>query len=207
MIASPPPSRRSNGAVSARCLATARRRGRREPRAQRRGYIRACRRVLLARVRREAAAIRLEPAPGDGRRVVRGAWGCRWFSTRAIHSCPPRIATSASCRRHRPAGRRSGGSAAASISPPTIRSKRTSCTGTARRAPRARLSAPTCIRSTRSGATAISFCLTATRPAASADCSSTILNEGGFERCFAFMRSVGDHFLPAFLPIVERRQT
>jgi coproporphyrinogen III oxidase len=32
------------------------------------------------------------------------------------------------------------------------------------------------------------------------------LNEGGFERCFAFMRSVGDHFLPAFLPIVERRK-
>ncbi len=32
------------------------------------------------------------------------------------------------------------------------------------------------------------------------------LNEWGFERCFAFMRSVGDHFLPAYLPIVERRR-
>ena len=32
------------------------------------------------------------------------------------------------------------------------------------------------------------------------------LSEGGFERCFAFMQSVGDHFLPAFLPIVERRK-
>ena len=32
------------------------------------------------------------------------------------------------------------------------------------------------------------------------------LNEGGFERCFALMRSVGDHFLPAYLPILERRQ-
>jgi coproporphyrinogen III oxidase len=31
------------------------------------------------------------------------------------------------------------------------------------------------------------------------------LNEGGFERCFALMRSVGDHFLPAYLPILERR--
>lgn len=31
------------------------------------------------------------------------------------------------------------------------------------------------------------------------------LNEGGFSRCFAFQRSVGDHFLPAFLPILERR--
>jgi coproporphyrinogen III oxidase len=32
------------------------------------------------------------------------------------------------------------------------------------------------------------------------------LNEGGFERCFAFLRSVGDHFLPAFMPIMERRK-
>jgi len=32
------------------------------------------------------------------------------------------------------------------------------------------------------------------------------LNDGGFERCFAFQRSVGDHFLPAFLPILERRR-
>jgi coproporphyrinogen III oxidase len=31
------------------------------------------------------------------------------------------------------------------------------------------------------------------------------LNEGGFERCFAFQRSVGDHFLPAYMPILERR--
>jgi coproporphyrinogen III oxidase len=31
------------------------------------------------------------------------------------------------------------------------------------------------------------------------------LNEGGFTRCFAFLKSVGDHFLPAYLPIVERR--
>lgn len=32
------------------------------------------------------------------------------------------------------------------------------------------------------------------------------LNEGGFENCFSFMRSVGDHFLKAYLPIVERRK-
>jgi coproporphyrinogen III oxidase len=32
------------------------------------------------------------------------------------------------------------------------------------------------------------------------------LNEGGFSRCFAFQRSVGDHFLPAYLPILERRK-
>jgi coproporphyrinogen III oxidase len=32
------------------------------------------------------------------------------------------------------------------------------------------------------------------------------LNEGGFERCFAVLRSVGDHFLPAYLPILRRRK-
>ena len=33
------------------------------------------------------------------------------------------------------------------------------------------------------------------------------LNELGFERCFAFTKSVGDHFLPAYAPIIERRRT
>jgi coproporphyrinogen III oxidase len=32
------------------------------------------------------------------------------------------------------------------------------------------------------------------------------LNEWGFARCFAFMRSVGDCYLDAYLPIVERRK-
>src|ERR1700680_4254265 len=32
------------------------------------------------------------------------------------------------------------------------------------------------------------------------------LNAFGFERSFAFLRSVGDHFLPAFMPIMERRK-
>ena len=32
------------------------------------------------------------------------------------------------------------------------------------------------------------------------------LNEGGFERCFRLLRSVGDHILPAYLPILERRK-
>ncbi len=31
------------------------------------------------------------------------------------------------------------------------------------------------------------------------------LNQPGFEACFALARSVGDHFLPAYLPILERR--
>lgn len=32
------------------------------------------------------------------------------------------------------------------------------------------------------------------------------LNEWEFERCFEFMRSVGDQYLPAYLPVVERRR-
>jgi coproporphyrinogen III oxidase len=32
------------------------------------------------------------------------------------------------------------------------------------------------------------------------------LNEPSFESCFKFMQSIGDHFLKAYLPIVERRK-
>jgi coproporphyrinogen III oxidase len=32
------------------------------------------------------------------------------------------------------------------------------------------------------------------------------LNEGGFEHCFAFLRSIGDHYLQAYLPIVQKRK-
>lgn len=32
------------------------------------------------------------------------------------------------------------------------------------------------------------------------------LNEWGFERCFEFMRSIGDHYIPAYIPIVQRRK-
>lgn len=33
------------------------------------------------------------------------------------------------------------------------------------------------------------------------------LNEWSFEQCFAFMRSVGDHYIPAYRPIVSRRNS
>lgn len=33
------------------------------------------------------------------------------------------------------------------------------------------------------------------------------VNEDGFARCMALIQSVGDHFLPAYMPIVERRRT
>ncbi len=32
------------------------------------------------------------------------------------------------------------------------------------------------------------------------------LNEGGFDRCFALMQSVGDHFTAAYLPLCEKRR-
>ena len=32
------------------------------------------------------------------------------------------------------------------------------------------------------------------------------LNDWGFERCFDFLQSVGNHYLPAYLPILERRK-
>jgi coproporphyrinogen III oxidase len=32
------------------------------------------------------------------------------------------------------------------------------------------------------------------------------LNEWGFDSCFGFMQSIGDHYLDAYLPIVERRK-
>ena len=32
------------------------------------------------------------------------------------------------------------------------------------------------------------------------------LNDGGFDRCFALTQSVGDHFLAAYAPILERRK-
>ncbi len=32
------------------------------------------------------------------------------------------------------------------------------------------------------------------------------LNEGGFERCFNFIQSVGDNYIQAYLPIVQRRK-
>lgn len=32
------------------------------------------------------------------------------------------------------------------------------------------------------------------------------VNDGGFDRCFALARSVGEHFLPAYEPIVQRRR-
>jgi coproporphyrinogen III oxidase len=32
------------------------------------------------------------------------------------------------------------------------------------------------------------------------------LNQWDFETCFAFMQSIGDHYLPAYLPIVQKRK-
>ena len=61
-------------------------------------------------------------------------------------------------------------------------------------------------QSTRTGATGISFSSIATRPRGVGGLFFDDLNEWGFERCFAYQRSVGDHFLDAYLPIVARRK-
>ena len=64
----------------------------------------------------------------------------------------------------------------------------------------------TSTRSTSTGATSTSISSTGTSRAASAASSSTISNDGGFDRCFALTKSVGDHFLDAYAPILERRK-
>ncbi len=33
------------------------------------------------------------------------------------------------------------------------------------------------------------------------------LNAGGFDHCFGLLQSVGDHFMPAYMPILERRKS
>ncbi len=33
------------------------------------------------------------------------------------------------------------------------------------------------------------------------------LNEWGFERCFDYLKSIGDHYIKAYLPIVQKRKT
>ena len=99
-----------------------------------------------------------------------------------------------------------GGSAAASISRRTIRMTKMSCTGIARPATPASRSARRSMPNTRSGATAISSCRIGMRRAASAACSSTTSTKAASNGRFALLRSVGDHFLPAYMPIIERRK-
>ena len=57
----------------------------------------------------------------------------------------------------------------------------------------------------RNGATSISSCRTATRPAASAASSSTT-SKATWRSLFAFVRDCGDAFLDAYLPIARRRK-
>jgi coproporphyrinogen III oxidase len=59
---------------------------------------------------------------------------------------------------------------------------------------------------TRNGATSTFSSSTATSHAESVASSSTILSEGGFERCFALTRAVGDAFTEAYLPIIDKAQ-
>ena len=62
------------------------------------------------------------------------------------------------------------------------------------------------IRGTRSGATSTSSSAIANEPRGIGGLFFDDLHEWGFDRSFAFLRSVGDHFLPAYLPILRRRR-
>lgn len=96
------------------------------------------------------------------------------------------------------------GSAAASISPRSTRSTKTCCIGTVPRRRCAPHLAKNAMPRTSAGATNTSSCATATRRVAWVACSST--TDKDFERDFAYQRAVGDGFLDAYLPIVERRK-
>ena len=73
-------------------------------------------------------------------------------------------------------------------------------------ATRWRRSATTSTRASRTGATSTSSSSTATSRAASAASSSTTSPSSASTQGFAMLRSVGDAFLAAYLPIVERRR-
>ena len=64
----------------------------------------------------------------------------------------------------------------------------------------------TCTRATSSGATTISSSSIGSEPRGIGGIFYDDLNDGGFEHCFALTRSVGDHFLPAYAPILARRK-
>jgi coproporphyrinogen III oxidase len=81
--------------IPARCLAAARRRRRREPHPERRARVRAGRCVVLARLRRQDAAVRLESRPEMAGRAVRGDGPVAGVSSaqpvRADHACNVRF--------------------------------------------------------------------------------------------------------------------
>ena len=64
----------------------------------------------------------------------------------------------------------------------------------------------TSTRASRSGATSTSSSATAASRAASAASSSTISTSGDSSAASHLLRSVGDHFLSAYLPILRRRR-
>jgi coproporphyrinogen III oxidase len=73
-------------------------------------------------------------------------------------------------------------------------------------ATRWRRSAPTSIRASSAGATSTSILAHRREPRGIGGIFYDDLADGGFERCFALTRSVGDAFLTAYAPIVKRRK-
>ena len=109
-------------------------------------------------------------------------------------------------RAPRARARKCGGSAAASTSRPTIHTTRTCCTGIAPRASACQPFGPDIYEKYKAWCDRYFFLPHRNETRGVGGLFFDDLNEGGFERCFAFLRSVGDHFLPAYMPILERRK-
>ena len=166
------------------------------------------RRELLARDRREPAAVGYAQRGQSSPDAASRRWAYRWCCTRAIPTCPPvhmnvrfLVAQKADAEPVwwfgggmdlTPYYGVRGGRAAL---PPHLPRR----AGTLRRRRTTRASS--------NGATSTSISSTARNRAASAACSSTTsTTRSSFDFSFGLMRSVGDSFLPAYVPIAERRR-
>ena len=88
----------------------------------------------------------------------------------------------------------------------TTASRRTRATSIAPAATRSRRSAPTCYPRFKRWCDDYFFLKHRSEPRGIGGIFFDDFDEGGFERAFALTRSVGDHFLAAYLPILERRR-
>ena len=157
-------------------------------------------------IRRQDAAVRLESASGNCRRALRGHGVVAGVSSAQSVRARPRTATSASSAAP-------PGPAAGMVVRRRLRSHallsvraRTCCTGTARLAHACQPFGADVYPRYKDWCDRYFFLPHRNETRGVGGLFFDDLNEGGFERWFAFLRSVGDHFLPAYLPIVERRK-
>ena len=164
--------------------------------------LRARRRQFLARDGRQAAAVGDGDAAGRSPDARGRRWACRWCCTRAIPTCRPSTSTCGCSSRTRREGDAAddvwwfGGGMDLTpyygFAEDAVHFHRT----LPRRARAVRRRRPS--RGTSAGATSTSTCGTGSEPRGVGGIFYDDLIEGGFERCFALTRSVGDHFLAAY---------